>query len=87
MPAIVRPDKRRYKSPITHSPDTDDAMDDTDDAIPISVHDPVLPDVIREAILPIWQEGFVIYEYYASTGTEWWLFDGDGNLLDAFWLE
>jgi hypothetical protein len=62
----------------------DDAwMDET----PIPPDHPLVPDEIRDAVMPYCNAGCTLHRTQTRTGIEWWLIDTDGELVDAFWLE
>lgn len=62
---------------------TSDWLEET----PMPLDHPDIPKLILEAVQQYWQPGFALYRIPTKQGLEWWLFDGDGELLEAFWID
>ena len=54
---------------------------------PISVNDSMIPPSIRDALFEIMEEEYLLYKVETDAGVEWWLMDGYGELIEAFWVE
>lgn len=57
------------------------------DGLCFNVHDPKIPEPIRQSAAALAQPGWTLCFADTETGGEWWLFDNCGELVEAFWLE
>lgn len=55
--------------------------------IPIALDNPLVPDAIAASVRELFQPGDRLHRVRTADGVEWWLFDGEGELVEAFWLE
>lgn len=51
---------------------------------PIPPQHPLVPAAIRDAVARIAQDGDTLHRVQTHHGTEWWLLDIDGELVEAF---
>lgn len=76
-----------YAHPIIKAM-TDSNSTDWPEDQPIPLSHPLVPEQIRQVIQRRFEgEEFVLHRVPTSINIEWWLFDQDGELLEAFWLE
>lgn len=52
-----------------------------------ALDDPRIPAVIREDIHTMAGPGWTVFFADTDLGGEWWLFDANGELAEAFWIE
>jgi len=63
-------------------------MDDNwDEETPIPPWHPLVPQAIRDAIATRSLEDCTLHRVSGGDVIEWWLFDADDELIEAFWLE
>lgn len=58
-----------------------------DDDVPISPDHPLVPEAIRQAVEADRAVGDSLHRVQTEDGIEWWLFDLEGELIEAYWLE
>ena len=64
-------------------------MQDDDEPVPIdpSTQPDGIPDEIWDAVLMQFEPGDKIAHVATKQGSEWWLFDAEDELIEAFWVE
>jgi len=54
---------------------------------PVPLSHPELPPSILDAVKSIYESFDSLYRIITDNGVEWWLFNGDSELIETFWLE
>ena len=60
---------------------------DWDEETPIPLSHPLVPQAIRDASAARSLEECALHRVSDGETIEWWVFDADGELVEAFWLE
>lgn len=55
--------------------------------VPMSLDHPLVPPAIAAVVREMFQPGDVLHRVPTDKGLEWWLFDAEGELVEAFWPE
>jgi hypothetical protein len=55
--------------------------------VPIPWDHPLVPGPISLAVRELGQPGDLLHRVPTKSGVEWWLFDFQGELIEALWLD
>jgi hypothetical protein len=55
--------------------------------VPIPWDHPLVPGPISLAVCELGQPGDLLHRVPTKNGVEWWLFDAQGELIEALWLD
>ena len=61
--------------------------EDWPEETPIPLSHPLVPQAVRDAIAAYRLDDCTLHRVDGGETIEWWLFDADGELIEAFWLE